>query len=97
MRHLITDLYAANGFFGNDHKSWVINDGIKRKYPKKPPTMDDACRYAFAKLKRTIIGGDTRSGRALEELNKVTTIAIVFPNSKASLERHLITILWKKP
>lgn len=73
MRHLITDLYAANGFFGNDHKSWVINDGITRKYPKKHPTMDDACRYAFAKLKHTIIGGDTRSGRALEELNKVTT------------------------
>jgi hypothetical protein len=35
--------------------------------------MDDACRYAFAKLKQLIIGGDTKSGRALEELNKVTT------------------------
>ncbi|MFA5923290.1 MAG: DUF87 domain-containing protein [Methylococcaceae bacterium] len=73
MRHLITDLYAANGFFGNDHKSWVINDGITRKYPKKHPTMDDACRYAFGKLKQLIIGSDTTSGRALEDLNKITT------------------------
>ena len=73
MRHLITDLYAANGFFSDNHKSWVINDGIARKYPKRHPTMDDACRYAFAKLKQLIIGGDAKSGRALEELNKVTT------------------------
>lgn len=73
MRHLITDLYAANGFFSDNHKSWVIDDGMTRKYPKRHPTMDDACRYAFAKLKQLIIGGDTKSGRALEELNKVTT------------------------
>lgn len=73
MRHLITDLYTANGFFSNDHNSWVINGGITRKYPKKHPTMDDACRYAYAKLKQVIIGGDTKSGRALEELNRVTT------------------------
>jgi Cdc6-like AAA superfamily ATPase len=73
MRHLITDLYAANGFYSNDHKSWVIKDGIPRKYPKKHPTMEDARRYAFAKLKQLIIGGDTKAGHALEELNKVTT------------------------
>jgi DNA helicase HerA-like ATPase len=73
MRHLITDLYAANGFFGDNHKSWLIDDGITRRYPKRQPTMDDACRYAYAKLKLLIIGGDTRSGRALEELNKATT------------------------
>jgi hypothetical protein len=73
MRYLITDLYAANGFYSNDHKSWIINDGITRKYPKRHPTMDDACRYAYAKLKQLIIGGNTKSCRALEELNKVTT------------------------
>ena len=73
IRHLIIDLYAANGFFSHDPKSWVMNDGITRRYPKKHPTMDDACRYAFAKLKHVIIGGDTHSVRALEELNKVTS------------------------
>lgn len=73
MRHLITDLYAANGFFADNYKSWVLNDGHSRKYPKRYPTMDDACRYAFGKLKQLIIGSDSKSGRALEELNKVTT------------------------
>lgn len=72
MRHLIADLYAANGFYSDNYKSWVINDGISRKYPKKYPTIDDACRYANAKLKHLIIGGNTKSGQALDELNKVT-------------------------
>lgn len=35
--------------------------------------MEDACRYAFVKLKQLIIGSDTQAGRALEELNKVTS------------------------
>lgn len=73
MRHLITDLYAGNGFFADNYKSWVLEDGFERKYPKRYPTMDDACRYAFAKLKQLIIGSDTKAGRALEELNKITT------------------------
>jgi len=92
MRHLITDLYAANGFFSDNHKSWVINDGMTRKYPKRHPTMDDAYRYAFAKLKQLIIGGDTKSGRALEELNKVTTKIYRISNSKAIQEQSLMRI-----
>ena len=73
MRHVITDLYAANGFFADNYKTWVLDDGMTRRYLKRYPTMDDACRYAFGKLKQLIIGSDTKSGRALEELNKVTT------------------------
>lgn len=73
MRHLITDLYAGNGFFADNYKSWVLNDGFDRKYPKRYPTMDDACRYAFIKLKQLIIGSDSKAGRALEELNKITS------------------------
>lgn len=73
MRHLITDLYAANGFFADNYKTWVLNDGVTRRYQKRYPTMEDACRYSFGKLKQLIIGSDTKSGRALEELNKVTT------------------------
>lgn len=73
MRHLITDLYAANGFFADNYKSWLLLDGYQRKHPKRYPSMEDACRYAFGKLKHTIIGSDTKSGRALEELNKVTS------------------------
>lgn len=73
MRNLITDLYAANGFFADNYKSWVLEDGYARKHPKRYPSMDDACRYAFGKLKQLIIGSDTASGRALEDLNKITT------------------------
>lgn len=73
MRHLINDLYSANGFFADNYKSWVLEDGYARKRPKRYPTMDDACRFAFGKLKQLIIGSDTKSGRALEDLNKVTT------------------------
>lgn len=73
MRHLITDLYAANGFFADNHKSWLLNDGYSRQRPKRYPTMDDACRFSYGKLKQLIIGSDTKSGRALEDLNKVTT------------------------
>lgn len=73
MRHLITDLYAANGFFADNHKSWLLEDGYQRKFPKRYPTMDDACRFSFGKLKQLIIGSDTKSGKALEELNKVTS------------------------
>ncbi|MDD5273075.1 MAG: DUF87 domain-containing protein, partial [Methylovulum sp.] len=73
MRHLITDLFAANGFFADNPKSWVLDDGFPRKYPKRYPTMDDACRFAFGKLKQLIIGSDSQSGRALEELNKTTS------------------------
>lgn len=73
MRHLITDLYAGNGFFADNYKSWVLDDGFDRKYPKRYPTMDDACRYAFVKLKQLIIGSDTKAGRALEDLNKTTS------------------------
>ncbi|POZ50666.1 ATP-binding protein [Methylovulum psychrotolerans] len=73
MRHLVTDLFAANGFFADNPKSWVLDDGFQRKYPKRYPTMDDMCRFAFGKLKQLIIGSDSQSGRALEELNKTTS------------------------
>jgi hypothetical protein len=42
--------------------------------------MDDACRYTAGKLKQLVIGGNTKSGKALEELNKVT--AKLFKTSK---------------
>ncbi len=73
LRHLIVDLYAANGFYPDKPKSWSLYDGVVRKNPKHFPAMDDACRFAFAKLRQLIIGADSQSGRALEELNKTTT------------------------
>lgn len=80
LRNLITDLYAANGFFSDNYKSWVLNDGYERKFAKRYPTMDDLSRFAFGKLKQLIIGSDSKAGRALEDLNKTTTK--IYRNSK---------------
>ena len=73
MRHLINDLFVANGFFPEKPDSWSLVDSFERKFPKRYPTMDDACRFAFSKLRQLIIGSDTIAGKALEELNKATT------------------------
>jgi hypothetical protein len=73
MRNLFTDLYAANGFYIDNPGSWSLNDHANRTYPKRFPAMDDACRFAYGKLKQLIIGADSKSSKALEELNKVTS------------------------
>lgn len=73
MRHLVTDLFVANGFYPEKPISWSLDDGYARKFQKHYPSMDDACRFAYGKLRQMTIGSDSVSGRALEELNKVTT------------------------
>ncbi|WP_347990185.1 ATP-binding protein [Methylomonas sp. AM2-LC] len=73
MRNILTDLYAANGFFADNPKSWLLNDGFERKRAKKYPNMDDACRFSFGKLKQLMVGGDSKSFVKLEELNKTTS------------------------
>ncbi len=70
LRNLLNDLFEANQFKENDYKTWKINDGIQRKYPKKNPTLEDAHRFAKYKLKAMYIGGDTDAVRILEEVNK---------------------------
>jgi len=80
MRYLITDLYAANGFYAEKPNSWSLHESVQRKYPKRYPTMEDAHRFAWGKLKQLTIGSDSKSGRALEELNKTTSK--IFRNSK---------------
>lgn len=68
LRNVLSDLYAANGFYENDPKSWRLNDGVPRRYPKKQPTMEDAVRYAQAKLKGMFLGTSSKSVSALEKL-----------------------------
>ena len=68
LRNLLVDLYAANGFYENDANSWKINDGVKRQYPKKMPTMEDAVKFARAKLKMMFLGTSSESVQALEAL-----------------------------
>jgi hypothetical protein len=72
LRNILVDLYAANGFLEGQPKTWQINDGIQRRYPKKNPTMEDAFRFASFKLKAMYIGANTAAVSKLEEVNKKT-------------------------
>ena len=64
------DLFAANGFHDGKPHTWVLDDGVSRRYPKKNPTMEDAYRFAMYKLKAMYIGADTAAVARLEEVNK---------------------------
>lgn len=69
LRHILTDLYNANGF-KSDPSTWVLDDGVSRKYPKKNPTLEDAYKFAVFKQKAMYIGGNTPAVQRLEELNR---------------------------
>ena len=69
LRALLTDLYAANGFYADRPDSWRLDDGAARKYPKKHPTLQDAARFGAAKLKALYLGADSKAVAALEQVN----------------------------
>lgn len=68
LRNILYDLYAANGFYDGDPKSWRLNDGVVRQRPKKNPSMEDAVRYANSKLRAMFLGNSSRTVDALEKL-----------------------------
>ena len=70
LRNLLLDLYAANGFYVNKPETWKLNDGMKRKYPKKHPTLQDAIKFSTFKLQSLMLGSDNRAMSLLEQLNK---------------------------
>lgn len=70
LRNVLYDLYSANGFYDGDPKSWKVNDGVKRARPKKQPTMEDAVRYASAKLRSMFLGTSSATVTALEKLHR---------------------------
>lgn len=70
LRNILMDLFAANGFYDGKPESWVIDDGIQRKYPKKNPTLEDAYKFAQFKLKSMFLGTNSRAAIILETLNK---------------------------
>lgn len=71
LRNILNDLYAANGFIDNDPKTWRI-DPTKNtgRYTRKQPTMEDAVRFANAKLRSMFLGTSSRTVVALERLYK---------------------------
>lgn len=76
LRNILKDLYAANGFFENDPKSWKIIDDYGRPImhngkPKKYPTLEDAFRYANFKHNAMYLGSNNRTTLLLEKVNKL--------------------------
>lgn len=70
LRVILTDLYAANGFFEDKPESWRLSDGVSRKYPKKYPTLADAVRFSQAKLRALYLGTNADAVAALEQVNR---------------------------
>ena len=70
LRAILTDLYAANGFYEDKPDSWRLEDGTPRKYAKKHPTLTDAGRFTQAKLKALYLGADSAAAAALEQTNR---------------------------
>lgn len=69
LRHLLTDVYSANGFYPENPSSWSL-EGKHRGYDKKYPTLEDVRRYGAHKLKTLYLGSDQSAVAALEKLNK---------------------------
>lgn len=75
LRNILLDLYAANGFYEKDPKSWHIYDRNGQRLmhngrPKKYPTLEDAYRYASFKHKAMFLGTSNKAVLNLEETNK---------------------------
>lgn len=70
LRNILIDLYAANGFYEGQPKSWLLNDGVTRKFPKKYPTLGDAAKFANYKLKSMFLGTNSKAVGALEAVNR---------------------------
>jgi DNA helicase HerA-like ATPase len=75
LRNILLDLYAANGFYEKDPKSWKLfnDDGSRIMHngrPKKYPTLEDAYRYANFKHKAMFLGTSNKAVLNLEDTNK---------------------------
>lgn len=75
LRNILLDLYAANGFYEKDPKSWHLFDSQGNRLmhngrPKKYPTLEDAYRYASFKHKAMFLGTSNKAVLNLEETNK---------------------------
>lgn len=64
LRNLLTDLYAANGYYADRPDSWRPGPG------RKVPTLTDVVRFAKAKVRQLYLGADTATVAALEQVHK---------------------------
>lgn len=70
LRNILSDLYAANGFMENDASTWRIDPtkNANARFPRKQPAMEDAVRFANAKLRGMFLGTSSKTVAALEKL-----------------------------
>lgn len=69
LRNILFDLYAANGFIDSDPSTWNIDPSKSTgRYARKQPSMEDAVRFANAKLRGMFLGTSSKTVAALEKL-----------------------------
>ena len=69
LRNILLDLYSANGFIENDPRTWRIDPSqAQGKWARKQPAMEDAVRFANAKLRAMFLGSSSKTVAALEKL-----------------------------
>ena len=69
LRNVLSDLYAANGFIDGDASTWKIDPSKSQgRYARKQPSMEDAVRFANAKLRSMFLGTSSKTVVALEKL-----------------------------
>ena len=69
LRNVMFDLYAANGFIDGDPSTWRIDPASANgRFGRKQPAMEDAVRFANAKLRSMFLGTSSRTVGALEKL-----------------------------
>jgi len=75
---LLKELYAANGFYAGDKKTWSLSHDprYKPRFPKKYPTFEDLLRFTKSKRKEIFTGMGSRQVKRLEDfLRKSATLS----------------------
>ena len=95
LSNTMKDLYAANGFYENDPRTWSLDyDPYRnRKFKKKQPTVLDLKRFTERKLKQMISGGSAKAITALENLNKKYTSLGRYNNKMSEIDEEKIAKL----
>jgi len=70
---LLRDLYAANGFYENDPRTWSLDYDPRRnsRFGKKYPTMLDLEKFTAYKLKHLLAGAGSKAYAAIGEIAKI--------------------------
>jgi DNA helicase HerA-like ATPase len=90
--NILNDLFAANGFYANDKRTWSLNyDPYKyRKFKKRYPNVSDLKKFTEYKLRQMVSGGSSKAIQKLEDLNKKITNLNKYNNKVNSYDEEKI-------